>query len=49
LQLPMARDSDSVPTVTTDQEDDPPFSVVWITGRTTKAQKSLFRRLADST
>src|SRR5881409_3871427 len=31
-QLPLAHAADSVPTVTTDQEDYPPFSVVWITG-----------------
>src|SRR6266536_560564 len=31
-QLPSAHAADSVPTVTTDQEDYPPFSVVWITG-----------------
>jgi len=30
LQLPLARAADA--TVTTDQEDYPPFSVVWITG-----------------
>jgi len=32
FQLPLAHAADSVPTVTTDQEDYPPFSVVWITG-----------------
>src|SRR5205809_2855944 len=31
-QVPLARAGDQVPTVTTDQEDYPPFSVVWITG-----------------
>src|SRR5262245_18152853 len=31
-QFPFARAADSVPTVATDQEDYPPFSVVWITG-----------------